>query len=269
MAVLQAQSQGMFNARREITAALQALFEDSLVAVYDKSPEDFFEKPDPIRLLYGTLPTEILILENSHTFKIDIEKGQKTGFFIDQRENRLLLSKYSKSRKVLNLFSYTGAFSVYALAAEADLVVSVDSSSGALEMATQNILLNKLDLSRHAGLQADVKSYIANMDEDFGLVILDPPAFAKHQASRHKATQGYRYLNETVIKKMPSGGILFTFSCSQVVGPELFQSTIMAAAIAADRPVKILHKLTQSADHPTSIFHPEGEYLKGLVLFVE
>ncbi|MDP2424329.1 MAG: class I SAM-dependent rRNA methyltransferase [Bacteroidales bacterium] len=269
VAVIQAQSAGMFKARTEITKALQTLYKKNLKAVYDKSPATMFGDQEPVRTLFGTFPPSIEIIENGHRFVVDVEKGQKTGFYLDQRDNRQLLAGYSLNRNVLNLFSYTGGFSVYAVAAGAKSVVSVDSSATAIAGANQNILLNNPDSSKHHGVMADVKEYVVSMDDGYDLVILDPPAFAKHQDSRHKAMLGYRYLNETVLKKMPAGGILFTFSCSQVVGQELFQSTVTAAAIAAGRQVKIIHKLTHPADHPVSIFHPEGEYLKGLVLYVE
>jgi 23S rRNA (cytosine1962-C5)-methyltransferase len=273
IAVFQAQTQGMFNARIEISEALLSVYNGNLQAVYDKSPEPFFEpsenKESQSRFLHGQAETPKEITEHGNRFLVDFVKGQKTGFFLDQRENRALLGQYAKNRKLLNLFSYSGGFSVYALAAGAREVVSVDSAASAIELANQNIKLNSFIEAKHHGIIADVKNYVQEMTGDFDMVILDPPAFAKHKASQHRAIQGYKFLNTAVLKKIKSGGILFTFSCSQVVGTDLFESTVMASAIEAGRNVRILHRLSQPPDHPVSIFHPEGAYLKGLVVFVE
>ena len=273
VAVFQAQTQGMFNARNEITEALIGVYGNKLEAVYDRSPESVSAQHDKVatenRFLYGYAGSPVEITENGNRFLADFIKGQKTGFFIDQRENRALLSLYAAKRKVLNLFSYSGGFSVYALEAGASEVHSVDSAAPAIELANKNVILNGFDASRHRGVVADVKDYLQEMAADFDLVILDPPAFAKHRESRHRAMQGYKFLNTAVLKKIKPGGILFTFSCSQVVGTDLFESTVMASAIEAGRNVRILHRLSQPPDHPASIFHPEGVYLKGLVVFVE
>lgn len=271
--VFQAQTRGMFDARKQIAEAMISVYKGNLNAVYDKSPASFFESSEnglsAGRFLYGSAENPVEVAENGNKFLVDFVKGQKTGFFIDQRENRALLGLYAANRKVLNLFSYSGGFSVYALAAGATEVHSVDSAASAIELADDNIKLNGIDKSRHQGIIADVKKYLPEMAADFDLVILDPPAFAKHRESRHRAMQGYKFLNTEVLKKIKSGGILFTFSCSQVVGTDLFESTVMASAIEAGRKVRILHRLSQPPDHPVSIFHPEGVYLKGLVVYVE
>ena len=273
IAVFQAQTQGMFNARKEISEALISVYNGKLQAVYDKSSESFFEPFENYelqsRFLHGQAETPKQITEHGNRFLVDFVKGQKTGFFLDQRENRALLGQYAQGRKVLNLFSYTGGFSVYALKAGANEVCSVDSAASAIELANQNIKLNSFIEAKHHGIIADVKNYVQEMTGDFDMVILDPPAFAKHKASQHRAMQGYKFLNTSVLKKIKSGGILFTFSCSQVVGTDLFESTVMASAIEAGRNVRILHRLSQPPDHPVSIFHPEGAYLKGLVVYVE
>lgn len=273
VAVLQAQTQGMFDASHQLAEALEDVYKKELTAVYDKSSDSFFEagtqKNYPDRFLYGSAENPVVILENGLKFQVDFIKGQKTGFFLDQRENRQLLSRYAEGRKVLNLFSYTGGFSVYALKAGAQHVVSVDSAPSAIELATGNVKLNFSDDSRHSGVVADVKKFLPQIPADFDLVILDPPAFAKHMDSKHRAVQGYKSLNEAVLSKISTGGILFTFSCSQVVGTEMFESAVMAAAIETGRKVRILHRLVQPPDHPVSIYHPEGMYLKGLVLYVE
>jgi 23S rRNA (cytosine1962-C5)-methyltransferase len=270
--VFLAQSAGMFKARFEITNALKRVLKDDLKAVYDKSTLAGQQTNSPDKLFlsenHGKCP--VLISENNHSFLVDFVAGQKTGFFLDQRDNRQLVGRHSKGKKVLNLFSYTGGFSVYALQNGATSVFSVDSSAPAIEMANKNIELNcpgKKD--QHFGIVADVKDFIQKMDDDFDLVILDPPAFAKHKDSRHKAILGYKYLNANTLKRIKKGGILFTFSCSQLVSTELFESMVLSAAIEAGRNVKIIHRLSQPTDHPVSIYHPEGNYLKGLVLFVE
>lgn len=273
IAVLQAQTQGMFRERKTIATALTNIYPNELMAVYDKSAEAFYE-PRSIagneqRFLTGNAESPVVITENGNKFLVDFIGGQKTGFFLDQRENRRLISRYARGRKALNLFSYTGAFSVYALQAGASHVVSVDSASSAIELANTNIKLNISDTSRHTGVIADVKEFVRQMSDDFDLVVLDPPAFAKHMDSRHRAMQGYKFLNAAVLGKIRAGGLLFTFSCSQVVGADLFESTVMAAAIESGRKVRILHRLSQPPDHPVSIYHPEGVYLKGLVLYVE
>ncbi len=272
LVVFLAQSLGMYKSRQEIALALKLVLGEKLLAVYDKSIYSRKEEMPPEQLfLTGTsVQNPVLISENGYSFIVDYMFGQKTGFFLDQRENRFLVGKYANGKKVLNLFSYTGGFSVYALKNGARSVFSVDSSANAVEMAQKNVVLNCPELSeKHQAVVADVKDYLQEMESDFELIILDPPAFAKHKESRHKAILGYKYLNYSAIKKIANGGLLFTFSCSQLVTPELFESMALSAALDAGRQVKIIHRLSQPADHPVSIFHPEGSYLKGLVLYVE
>lgn len=275
-AVVQCHSVGMFLAREEITAALKATYGDRLTAVYDKSSQTVPYNAG-LDAVDGYLwredgkkkAGENLVTENGNRFHINWEKGQKTGFFIDQRENRELVKKYSKGRKVLNTFCYTGGFSVYALAGGASSVDSVDSSEHAVELATRNVELNFGEDALHKAIAADAMDYVRNMNEDYDLVILDPPAFAKHHKALGNALQGYKRLNTNAIRKIKPGGVLFTFSCSQAVSREQFRLAVFSAAAIAGRNVRILHQLTQPADHPVNIYHPEGEYLKGLVLYIE
>lgn len=266
-AVVQCHSAGMHKCREQIANALLGTSGGIVSQVYDKS----FDTPagiDTHLFLAGTGIEEVC-RENGLLFKVDYEQGQKTGFFVDQRENRALLKQYASNRKVLNTFCYTGGFSVYALAGGAQKVVSVDSSAAALELTDANVLLNFTDSGRHSSVKADVTEWLKSIAPDFDLIILDPPAFAKHIDARHRAVQAYKRLNLTAMKKIAKGGILFTFSCSQVVDRELFRHTITSAAIESGRQIRILHQLTQGPDHPVNIFHPEGEYLKGLVLQVD
>lgn len=270
-AVMQCHSIGMYKSRELIAESLRQVMGDRLQAIYDKSGETLPKKaPVEIRdgYLWGSSGTNE-VLEYGHRFLIDWEKGQKTGFFIDQRENRKLLASFSKGKSVINTFCYTGGFSVFALQAGATEVHSVDSSARALTMTDENVGLNFPGDDRHQSINADVVKYIREVDSKFDVVILDPPAFAKHVNVRHNAVQGYKRLNAEAIRRMKSGSVLFTFSCSQVVDRLLFSNTIAAAAIEARRKVRILHYLSQPPDHPVNIFHPESEYLKGLVLYIE
>ena len=270
-AVVQAHSAGMYHARPHIAAALQAVV-PGLRAIYDKSAETVPAKAAPAAqngyLLGADTGQEHVVTENGHPFVVDWETGQKTGFFIDQRDNRALLARYAAGRRVLNTFCYTGGFSVYALAAGAALVHSVDSSKRAIELTERNALLAP-HADRHEAYAQDVFTFLKDRHNQYDLIVLDPPAFAKHLSARHNALMGYKRLNAAGIRQIAPGGLLFTFSCSQVVSRELFEGAVMAAAIEAGRPARILHRLTQPADHPVSLFHPEGEYLKGLVLAVE
>ncbi len=272
VAVVQAHSAGMYRARPLIAAALQAVLGAGLRAIYDKSAETVPAKAAPDAqngyLLGQSSGQEHVVEENGHRFAVDWETGQKTGFFIDQRDNRALLARYAPGRRVLNTFCYTGGFSVYALQAGAELVHSVDSSKRAIELTDRNATLSGL-AEKHESYAQDVFSFLKDRHNQYDLIVLDPPAFAKHLSARHNALMGYKRLNVAGIKQIAPGGLLFTFSCSQVVSMELFEGAIMAAAIEAGRPARILHRLTQPADHPVSLFHPEGEYLKGLVLAVE
>jgi 23S rRNA (cytosine1962-C5)-methyltransferase len=210
-----------------------------------------------------------VVMENSNKFLIDWEEGQKTGFFLDQRDNRKLLGEFSKGKKVLNTFCYTGGFSVYALNAGASLVHSVDSSQKAIDLTKKNLELNGFNTNIHKCFAEDTFDYLKDKKDEYDVIILDPPAFAKHRDARHQAVRGYQRLNSEAMEKIRPGGVIFTFSCSQVVDRQLFYDTIVSAAIQAGRQIKVLHHLSQPADHPVSIFHPEGEYLKGLVLYVE
>lgn len=270
-AVIQTHSIGMHMIKDQLVKALTEVYGDKLKAVFDKSSETM-PKQSSIKTvdsyLYGSA-SETVVLENDSKFYVEWEGGQKTGFFIDQRENRDLLKKYSNGKIVLNTFCYTGGFSVTALKAGAKLVHSVDSSKKAIDLTEKNIQLNGFTKKQHQSIAADVIDYMKDVDNKYDVIILDPPAFAKHQDAKHHAIQGYKRLNAQAIKQIKPGGILFTFSCSQVVDKNLFSSTVVSAAIQVGRNVKILHRLCQPPDHPISAFHPEGEYLKGLVLFVE
>ena len=270
-AVIQAHSIGMYRSKNQIAQALQEVYGNNLQAIYDKSAETLHlqETDAPLNsYLLGSGEEAQIVTENHNQFYVDWITGQKTGFFIDQRENRELLAKYAPGKSVLNTFCYTGGFSVYALNAGASLVHSVDSSKKAIELTDRNAALNNAG-ERHASFAVDTFSFFKNQPQTYDIIILDPPAFAKHHNVRHNAVMGYKRLNAEALKQIKPGGILFTFSCSQAVDRYLFNNTIMAAAIEAGRNIKIMHHLSQPADHPVSIFHPEGEYLKGLVLFVE
>lgn len=276
-AVVQAHSSGMHREREKFVETLKAVYGNELKAVYDKSKQeqDFREvavenesRNLPGGNLYGTA-TSGVVQENRLQFKVDWEQGQKTGFFIDQRDNRLLLSRYVENKKVLNTFCYSGGFSIYALKGGAKHVDSVDSSAKAIEWTLENAALNEVQASRHAAHAQDVFEFLKNADKDYEVIVLDPPAFAKGQSARHSAIKAYTRLNFEALKKIKPGGIIFTFSCSQAVNPEMFAGAVTAAAIESGRSIKILHHLTQPADHPISIFNPEGLYLKGLVLYVE
>lgn len=273
VAVVQAHSVGMYRSRHAVCEALRAVYGDRLTAVYDKSAQTLPYKAETGAVdgyLYGGEgATERIVTEHGNRFHVNWGVGQKTGFFLDQRENRALVGQYSAGRTVLNTFSYTGGFSVYALAGGAREVVSVDSSATAVELAVRNAELNFGPDVRHEGVASDVFDYLKTTDKKFDLIILDPPAFAKHHKVLGNATKGYTRLNARALSQIAPGGILFTFSCSQAVSRELFRTTVFTAAAIAGRRVRILHQLTQPADHPVNIYHPEGEYLKGLVLYVE
>ncbi|WP_347159199.1 class I SAM-dependent rRNA methyltransferase [Pontibacter chitinilyticus] len=270
-AVVQTHTVGMYQVRGFIAQALREIYGERLRAVYDKSAESLPPKA-PVEAtngyLYGSSTGGVVVTENEQQFFVDWESGQKTGFFIDQRENRDLLSRYVKDKTVLNTFCYTGGFSVYALNAGAKEVHSVDVSKKAIELTERNAAMSQAP-EKHEAFAVDTFEFLKGKENLYDVIVLDPPAFAKSQKVRHNALMGYKRLNAEAIKKIKPGGILFTFSCSQVVDKYLFSNTIMAAAIEAGRTIKIMHHLSQPADHPVSIFHPEGEYLKGLVLFVE
>ncbi|MCR5333493.1 MAG: class I SAM-dependent rRNA methyltransferase [Bacteroidaceae bacterium] len=270
-AVMQAHSVGMHEDRMLVAEALKRVMGDELKAIYYKSETTLPYKADLGQengFIHGSTDNNVAV-ENGLEFHIDWLKGQKTGFFVDQRDNRALLESYAKGRKVLNMFCYTGGFSVYAMRGGAELVHSVDSSAKAVDLVRANIELNFPGDSRHEAFAEDAFRFIEEMDGKYDLVILDPPAFAKHRDALKQALRGYTRLNARAMKKMPKGSILFTFSCSQAVNKDQFRTAIFTAAAQARRNVRILHQLHQPADHPINIYHPEGEYLKGLVLYVE
>lgn len=271
-AVVQAHSPGMHFARNTIAKSLVNMPDNIVQNVYYKSETTL---PFKAQLdaqndyIIGAYNTNIAI-ENGLKFHVDWLKGQKTGFFVDQRENRALLEKYSNGRNVLNMFCYTGGFSFYAMRGNANLVHSVDSSSKAIQLTTENVNLNFPGDERHKAFAEDAFKFLSDMKKDaYDLIILDPPAFAKHKSALKNALIGYRKINAQAFEKIKSGGILFTFSCSQAVNKEQFRLAVFSAAAQSGRRVRILHQLTQPADHPINIYHPEGEYLKGLVLYVE
>ena len=270
-AVMQAHSVGMHLARHQIAEALKQVLGDTLQNIYYKS-----EATLPYKANLGSEDgyllgndVEDIALENGLRFCVDWQKGQKTGFFVDQRENRSLLEHYAKDRSVLNMFCYTGGFSFYAMRGGAKIVHSVDSSAKAIALTNKNVSLNFPGDLRHQAFAEDAFKYLEHMGSNYDLIILDPPAFAKHKDVLRNALQGYRKLNAIAFEKIKPGGILFTFSCSQVVSKEHFRLAVFSAAAQSGRSVRILHQLTQPADHPVNIYHPEGEYLKGLVLYVE
>ncbi|RGN50242.1 MULTISPECIES: class I SAM-dependent rRNA methyltransferase [unclassified Bacteroides] len=270
-AVMQAHSAGMHVYRMELAEALSEVMEGRIENIYYKSETTLPYKADlgpENGFLKGGSPENIAI-EYGLKFYVDWLKGQKTGFFVDQRENRALLEKYAKDRNVLNMFCYTGGFSFYAMRGGAKLVHSVDSSAKAVDLTNKNVELNFPGDPRHTAYAEDAFKYLDRMGDQYDLIILDPPAFAKHKDALRNALQGYRKLNAKAFEKIKPGGILFTFSCSQVVTKDNFRTAVFTAAAMAGRSVRILHQLTQPADHPVNIYHPEGEYLKGLVLYVE
>lgn len=270
VAVVQMHSVGFYKIRKEISSILVDLLKDEITAVYDKSEGTISHMADVKvvnEFLYGNSgPAEVT--ENGYKFRIDWTSGQKTGFFIDQRDNRRLLEHYTDGKHVLNMFGYTGGFSVYAMK-NAALVHTVDSSAGAIALADENIRLNYGDDKRHTSYKVDAFGYLEDIKDKYDLIILDPPAFAKHNNVLANALQGYKRLNLKAIEQVRPGGIIFTFSCSQVVSRENFRKSVFAAAANTGRKVRILHQMSQPPDHPVNIYHPESEYLKGLVIYVE
>jgi len=278
-AVMQAHSIGMHLCRKQVARVLAEVMESRILHIYYKSETTlpFMTADDMNGFLLGGSDDNIA-LENGLKFRVDWLKGQKTGFFVDQRENRSLLEQYARGKRVLNMFCYTGGFSFYAMRGGAELVHSVDSSAKAIELTKQNVELNFPDDPRHEAFCEDAFKFLdgsvggGNTSANgtgYNLIILDPPAFAKHRGALHNALKGYTRLNQKAFEKIEKGGILFTFSCSQVVTKDHFRNAVFTAAALAKRKVRILHQLHQPADHPINIYHPEGEYLKGLVLYVE
>lgn len=271
VAVLQCHSIGMHRQRDLLAAALKSVL-GKHIAVFDKSAEALppkYAQSIQNQFIGTPGPSTVEVSENGVRFKVDIVSGQKTGFFLDQRDNRLLLTKFVRGKSVLNTFCYTGGFSAYALAAGAGEVCSVDVSQRAMDLTAENVALNAPFDGSHEAQCVDVQQFLKNDDRLWDVLVVDPPAFAKSLDKRHNAVQGYKRLNEAAIQRTAPGGVVFTFSCSQVVDRQLFYDTIVAAAMEAGRQVRVLHHLTQGGDHPVNIFHPEGAYLKGLVLFVE
>lgn len=271
-AVMQAHSAGMHVCRLEIADALIQVMGDTVRNIYYKSETTLPFKADLLAKENGFIKggsTDNVAMENGLRFHVDWLKGQKTGFFVDQRENRHLLERYASGRNVLNMFCYTGGFSFYAMRGGAKLVHSVDSSAKAIDLTNENVKLNFPDDPRHQAYAEDAFKFLDRMGDQYDLIILDPPAFAKHRDALRNALRGYTKLNAKAFEKIRPGGILFTFSCSQVVTKENFRNAVFTAAAQAGRSVRILHQLTQPGDHPVNIYHPEGEYLKGLVLYVE
>ncbi len=279
-AVMQAHSIGMHLMRKEIAKVLVEVMDARIAHIYYKSETTlpFMTEEDMNGFLYGGSDDNIA-LENGLKFRVDWLRGQKTGFFVDQRENRSLLEQYAKGKRVLNMFCYTGGFSFYAMRGGAELVHSVDSSGKAIALTKENVSLNFPGDARHEAYCEDAFKFLEGIGKpttdsqqpsvSYNLIILDPPAFAKHRGALHNALKGYTRLNQKAFEKIEKGGILFTFSCSQVVTKDHFRNAVFTAAALAKRKVRILHQLHQPADHPVNIYHPEGEYLKGLVLYVE
>lgn len=269
-AVMQAHSIGMHQCRKQLARVLADVMASRVQHIYYKSETTlpFMTADDMNGFLYGGSDNNIAT-ENGLKFRVDWLKGQKTGFFVDQRENRSLLEHYARGKRVLNMFCYTGGFSFYAMRGGAELVHSVDSSGKAIELTRQNVELNFPADARHEAFCDDAFKYLERAGSHYNLIILDPPAFAKHRGALHNALKGYTRLNQKAFEKIERGGILFTFSCSQVVTKDHFRNAVFTAAALAKRKVRILHQLHQPADHPVNIYHPEGEYLKGLVLYVE
>lgn len=268
--VLQAHSIGIHKSRYDIAEALRKIYGTQLLSVYDKSSETLpsnYASTIQNQFLFGDCNQELIVLENGVNFYIDFIHGQKTGFFIDQRDNRALLGSYSKGKRVLNTFSYTGGFSMYAAKNNCDIIHSVDSSASAIELCNNNAKLNKIN--NHQGFAVDTFDYLKDQGKNYDIIILDPPAFAKSRDVSHNAVIGYKRLNQMALQNIKKGGILFTFSCSGVIDKKLFYNTVTAAAIESRKNLKLLHTLSQPADHVITPNFPEGEYLKGLVFYVD
>ena len=271
VAVVQCHSSGMHKSKLEIVAALKSLSELNLKTIYNKSKETLPDSQNSTSsegLLYGEEVSDLYIKENQHAFMVQYNIGQKTGFFLDQRENRAFVGSLSKDRSVLNCFCYTGGFSVYALSGGASKVESVDISAKAMELCDLNVSLAS-HTEKHVSHTANVMEYLKNEGESFDIVIVDPPAFAKSINKRHNAVQAYKRLNALAMQKVKKGGLLFTFSCSQVISNQLFYDTIVAAGMEAGRNAKVVKHMSQGGDHPVNLFHPEGHYLKGLMVYVD
>ena len=269
--VFQAHTIGMHRDRDEIVEAIKKVLGKKIKAIYDKSRETLpteYAQNCTNGYVLGEVAVPYTVKENGISFSINWITGQKTGFFIDQRENRALLAKYAKGKSVLNTFCYSGGFSLYALEAGAASVISLDASAKAIDLVKANIELNKMQSLQHESIVGETLPYLKANDDEFDIIVLDPPAFAKSMNAKHKALQGYQKINELALKKIKKNGLLFTYSCSQVITRDLFYNMLVAAGIAVGREIQVIHQMTQSPDHPINLFHPESNYLKGFVLKV-
>ena len=269
--VFQAHTIGMHRDRDEIVEAVKEVLGKKIKAIYDKSRETLpteYAQNCTNGYVYGDVAVPYTVKENGISFSINWITGQKTGFFIDQRENRALLAKYAKGKSVLNTFCYSGGFSLYALEAGAASVISLDASAKAIDLVKANIELNKMQSLQHEAIVGETLPYLKANEDEFDIIVLDPPAFAKSMNAKHKALQGYQKINELALKKIKKNGLLFTYSCSQVITRDLFYNMLVAAGIAVGREIQVIHQMTQSPDHPINLFHPESNYLKGFVLKV-
>ncbi len=269
--VFQAHTIGMHLDREEIVEAIKSVFKNQIIAIYDKSketlPESYAQKCTN-DYLFGTAAVPHEILENNIKFSVNWITGQKTGFFLDQRHNRKLLGDYAEGKTILNTFCYSGGFSMYALRSGAAKVISLDTSAKAIDLVQQNINLNGLQDYNHEAIVGETLPYLKNCEEDFDIIILDPPAFAKSINTKHKALQGYQKINQLALKRIKKNGLIFTYSCSQVISRDLFYNMLVAAGIESGREIQVIHQMTQGPDHPINLFHPESNYLKGFVLRV-
>lgn len=269
--VFQAHTIGMHRDRDEIIEAIKKVLGKKIKAIYDKSRETLpteYAQNCTNGYVFGEVTVPYTVMENGISFSINWITGQKTGFFIDQRENRALLAKYAKGKSVLNTFCYSGGFSLYALEAGAASVISLDASAKAIDLVLTNVELNKMQSLQHKAIVGETLPYLKANEDEFDIIVLDPPAFAKSMNAKHKALQGYQKINELALKKIKKNGLLFTYSCSQVITRDLFYNMLVAAGIAVGREIQVIHQMTQSPDHPINLFHPESNYLKGFVLKV-
>jgi 23S rRNA (cytosine1962-C5)-methyltransferase len=269
--VFQAHTIGMHRDRDEIVEAIKKVLGKKIKAIYDKSRETLpteYAQNCTNSFVFGEVAVPYKVQENGISFSINWITGQKTGFFIDQRENRALLAKYAKGKSVLNTFCYSGGFSLYALEAGAASVISLDASAKAIDLVNANIALNKMQDLQHEAIVGETLPYLKANEDEFDIIVLDPPAFAKSMNAKHKALQGYQKINELALRKIKKNGLLFTYSCSQVITRDLFYNMLVAAGIAVGREIQVIHQMTQSPDHPINLFHPESNYLKGFVLKV-
>jgi 23S rRNA (cytosine1962-C5)-methyltransferase len=269
--VFQAHTIGMHRDRDEIVAAIKNTLGKKVKAIYDKSRETLppeYAQNCTNSFVFGEVKVPYTVQENGLSFSINWITGQKTGFFLDQRDNRKLLAHYAEGKDILNTFCYSGGFSLYALQAGANSVISLDASAKAIDLVHENVRINKMEAKNHEAIVGETLPYLRNCETDFDIIVLDPPAFAKSMNAKHKALQGYQKINELALRKIKKNGLLFTYSCSQVITRELFYNMLVAAGIAVGREIQVIHQMTQGPDHPINLFHPESNYLKGFVLKV-